>query len=373
MSLTKETETRALLEVLCYPTCRGSLIQREGGLSCGNCGAQYPWRDGILRFFTASADPFLVCEKLLFEEMKKPKHAFTSLQWQKSEEHFIQVVLDRIGDVSGKVVLHVGCGVDSFIQHFNKSRLYFSADIVEEMLEATEAKGASNKFRIQCTVEALPLKLDCVDVILCTDLIQHFYTREIGKPLRELIRVLRHGGLLFLEEPNKYSLYRLPYSCLPLPVLNVLRDLRSHLTNRYGKPEYEAPLSLFKVKRLLREISRELNKGELITEVIACREYPNLPKPLYDIYGLVGKLFTEVHKHLGFHWFLVCSLKPGTVAPSIQTSRCVSGSKVTDRKNSLGFADSPCRHRAPESQPQGSPSSPSVSSPCFHCLQQVLD
>lgn len=313
-------EARALLEVLWCPTCRGSLIQRETGLSCGNCGAQYPWRDGILSFLTASADPFLARERLLFEEMKKPQHKFASLQWQKSKEHFIQVVLDRIGEVSGKVVLHVGCGVDSFIEHFNKSQLYFSADIVEEMLETTETKGAPNKIRIQCTVEALPFKLDCVDVVLCIDLIHHFYTRDIGKPLRELIRVLRRDGLLFLEEPNKYSLYRLPYSCLPLRLLSVLRDLRRHLMNGYGKPaEYEAPLSLFKVRRLLRRISRELNKGELLTEVVACREYPNLSKPLYDLYDLVGKLSTKVYKHLGFHWFLVCSLKPDTVATSVQT------------------------------------------------------
>lgn len=306
----KETVTRALLEVLCCPTCHGDFLHRETGLYCDRCDAEYPYVDGVIRFFRPSVDFFLTREKLLFEEMKKPKARFSYMQWQKSKEYFIGIALDRLGDVSGKVILNVGCGVDSFVEHFDRSRLYFSADIVEEMLEATDTKDAPNKLRIQCTVEELPFKSNSVDAVLCIDLIHHFYTRDIRKPLREIIRVLTPEGLLFLEEPNKYSLYRLPYCWAPLSVLNVLRNLRSRLTNGYGKPEeYEAPLSLFKVRRLMRRICRELDKGELITEVMACRDYPGVPRFLYDAFDSFGELFTTVHKHAGFHWFLVCNLK----------------------------------------------------------------
>lgn len=192
-------------------------------------------------------------EEHLFEEMKKNKDTFSSIQWGKSKEHFVKFVLKDVDNLSAKVVLHIGCGVDSFVSYFDDFFIYFSADITEEMLKNIDTKGAQNKFLIHCNVEALPFKQNSIDVILCIDLIHHFYSCGIDIPLREILRCLKPEGLFFLEEVNKYSLYRLLYSFFPLKAINILRGIKSLFQKNYSKPaSYEAPLSIYTVTSALK-------------------------------------------------------------------------------------------------------------------------
>ncbi|MBU0580634.1 MAG: class I SAM-dependent methyltransferase, partial [Candidatus Margulisbacteria bacterium] len=177
----------------------------------------------------------------------------------------------------------------------------------EEMLKSIDTQNAPNKFRIHCSVEALPFKQNSIDVILCIDLIHHFYSRGIYQPLQQLLRCLKaENGFLFLEEVNKYALYRIPYSFLPLKLLNILRTFKAVYKKHLSKPAtYEAPLSIFKVRFYLEKISKELNKTFKM-EVIPTKEYPNAGKLKAYIYSRKF-IHPIIHKYLGFHWFIIFS------------------------------------------------------------------
>ena len=71
-------------------------------------------------------------------------------------------------------------------------------DVSLPMLKQAKRKGRLQT--VQSRIEQLPFPDECFERILVVDALHHFYDQR--QSIQELLRVLKTGGLLVIEEPN---------------------------------------------------------------------------------------------------------------------------------------------------------------------------
>lgn len=138
-------------------------------------------------------------------------------------------ILSRIGDLSGRRVLDLGCGAGEAAIYFAlHGAEVHAADISPEMLNV--ATQLASRFGVRITaVEAstsqLPLRDQSFDIVYGNGVLHHV---ELEPAAAEVYRVLKPGGLAAFIEP-------LPYN----PVINIYRHMA-----RAVRTEEERPLTL---------------------------------------------------------------------------------------------------------------------------------
>lgn len=104
----------------------------------------------------------------------------------------------------GGVVLDVGAGRQRYKPFFSEA-LYLAQ---EHPAAGLEAQGI-NQFDILSDSSRIPLKDECIDVLLSTSSLEHMpYPSEF---IRESFRLLRPGGSLFIHVPFVYEEHQMPY------------------------------------------------------------------------------------------------------------------------------------------------------------------
>lgn len=128
-----------------------------------------------------------------------------------SNEGRVYQNLSKIVDVRGKRVLEVGSGsgrdslqlkeegADCFVLDYTTTPL--------ELVRSQLSEGEAAPFLICGDALALPLKDDSIDIVFHQGLMEHF--REPGPLLEENRRVLRRGGFLLVDVPQRYHVYTL--------------------------------------------------------------------------------------------------------------------------------------------------------------------
>ena len=111
------------------------------------------------------------------------------------------------------MVLDVGCGEQPLraLVEAGGGR-YLGADVVQN------SRGTVDHL---CPITALPLASGSVEVILCTEVMEH--VPETQPALRELARVLRPGGLIILTTPLLYPLHEEPHDFVRLTPFQIER------------------------------------------------------------------------------------------------------------------------------------------------------
>ena len=105
----------------------------------------------------------------------------------------------------GKDVLEVGVGTGLLLSRVSEAaRSSMGIDLSAGMLERAVARGLTG---MQAMAESLPLEAESFDVVFCFKVLAHI--KAIEAALREMARVTRPGGRLFLEFYNKYSMRHL--------------------------------------------------------------------------------------------------------------------------------------------------------------------
>lgn len=116
-----------------------------------------------------------------------------------------------VTDLKGKYVLEVGAGTgrDS-LRLVSFGALVFQVDYAESSLAIirtiSKEEGIS-VHAIQGDAFALPFGDLSFDVVFHQGLLEHFREDEAQKLLRENIRVLKSGGLLLVDVPQRYHIY----------------------------------------------------------------------------------------------------------------------------------------------------------------------
>lgn len=100
----------------------------------------------------------------------------------------------------GDKVLDAGCAMGELLAPFADLHRY-GVDLVEDYRELVEANGV--KFETG-EIEDLPFVGRLFDVVVATDVLEHVL--DLNAAMRELLRVLRPGGVIIMRTPNAEDL-----------------------------------------------------------------------------------------------------------------------------------------------------------------------
>lgn len=121
-------------------------------------------------------------------------------------EHFL-------GEIAGKKILEVGCGRGATLLEFARrggdvTGLDYSEEALATCRELASRNGIEGRIRfVNGDARSLPFPCESFDFVFNVGLIEHF--EDPSGILAEQHRVLRRGGFLLLQVPQKYSVYTL--------------------------------------------------------------------------------------------------------------------------------------------------------------------
>jgi 2-polyprenyl-3-methyl-5-hydroxy-6-metoxy-1,4-benzoquinol methylase len=138
---------------------------------------------------------------------------------QLSAESSTLRIFDREVNVEGRDVLDVGCGFGNLSRALSgRGANVCSLDIEPEFCSIVACSARDENVRPVCGVsEALPFQNAVFDIVVCTHVIEH--VRSVSRTISELLRVLKHGGVLYLSSPNYLYFRELHYKKLWLPLM----------------------------------------------------------------------------------------------------------------------------------------------------------
>jgi 2-polyprenyl-3-methyl-5-hydroxy-6-metoxy-1,4-benzoquinol methylase len=133
-------------------------------------------------------------------------------------------------------ILDIGCGAGRFAREAaKKGYKVLGTDYSHEMLvkanSICNSEGDLNVTFLQGSIEALPLQISTFDVIVCLGVVGHL--KSTDKALKELAKVLKPNGILFISFLNKARLVdRLD---IPLLILTRLKRVMSGIAGFWKK------------------------------------------------------------------------------------------------------------------------------------------
>lgn len=144
--------------------------------------------------------------------------------------HRFELALGR--PVADLRVLNVGCGTGGFNALAESAgAVMFGVDTDLEAAAIARRRVAHG--RVVCApAEALPFPRGSVDAVYCYSTLEH--VADARQALREMVRVLKPDGALYLHTPSRWSAFESHYKILWLPGLRG-RAGRAYLAAR-GRP-----------------------------------------------------------------------------------------------------------------------------------------
>ncbi|MFT7287810.1 MAG: SAM-dependent methyltransferase [Halieaceae bacterium] len=124
-----------------------------------------------------------------------------------SRRDWVMGQIEKLGPVA--LALEVGPGSGVYLPTLcGRADCVIAVDVEPVFLEAlatpeVAAYGAAKLFRVQADVRASPLREQCVDLLLCSEVIEHVADSPLL--LRALADTLAPGGFLLLTTPQPYS------------------------------------------------------------------------------------------------------------------------------------------------------------------------
>lgn len=121
----------------------------------------------------------------------------------------IKRVLFYTNPQRGEKILDVGCGVGTFAFHVAKRGAdAIGIDYSRESINMAKKIRARYKLAgkvnyIVGNAMKMPFASNSFDKIVCADLIEHVDIKETKKIIKEIVRVLKNGGLLVVYTPNR--------------------------------------------------------------------------------------------------------------------------------------------------------------------------
>lgn len=134
-------------------------------------------------------------------------------RWSEEESKQLQVgkdtveKLQRYFPLQGKSALDVGCqwGATS-IAMANAGAMVTGIDVCEDFVNGARLRAKQHGVEAAfytSAAEKLPFEDGSFDVVVCVNVLEHVECHR--KTVRELVRVLRPGGHLYLDGPNRLS------------------------------------------------------------------------------------------------------------------------------------------------------------------------
>jgi len=129
-------------------------------------------------------------------------------------EHAVRFVINKLGDVHGKVIFDSGCGVGKMSVFFAlQGATVIGIDKDRSRLSAASSLANSLGVQSSClflhgSSEECPIESDSIDIIFSKSTIQYM---ERDKALNEYVRILKQGGSMALLENLPYNPFIILY------------------------------------------------------------------------------------------------------------------------------------------------------------------
>jgi 2-polyprenyl-3-methyl-5-hydroxy-6-metoxy-1,4-benzoquinol methylase len=162
--------------------------------------------------------------------------------------------IKRYIDLSGKFVIELGSGsgfdsIDMTEEGAVVVGLELSNGRIEYNVELMKEKGINYEL-LKGDVCYLPFKNGLADVVVCKHLIEHI--PDAKRRITEFINLLKGGGILYIDYPNRYSLKQIlsdehyglplitimPKAWAECVVTKFLKYEKTHSTNVFLNPYY---------------------------------------------------------------------------------------------------------------------------------------
>jgi len=141
----------------------------------------------------------------------------------------------------GLRLLNLGCGTGGFnVAAEEAGASVWGVDLDADAAAIAEARTRRRRVT-RAAAEALPFREASFDVVYCVSTLEH--VADAGRTLREVARVLRPGGLLYLHTPSRWSCFESHYKLLWVPGLPRWLG-RAYLRARRRPPAFLDTLSL---------------------------------------------------------------------------------------------------------------------------------
>lgn len=197
--------------------------------------------------------------------------------------------------------LDIGCGFGVNSEVFgDKFDTIYCSDLGNiNLVKCKEYMARSeNVFHIAADAQRLPFEDEHFDLVTAISLIEHVPDQE--QMLREALRVLKKGGELVMQFPNRHFFMELhsgiPFYCL---VPGFAKPWVAGKLGHGGLSEINIP-SPKKVKAMIKEIDRSVNV-KIVKVVYPADVVPVRFQGVYPILKMIG-----VFRVVPFGWLLVC-------------------------------------------------------------------
>ncbi|MGQ9655308.1 MAG: methyltransferase domain-containing protein [Thermodesulfobacteriota bacterium] len=235
----RDSVAHRLAEKCVCPMCHGALTVSSEGMSCCGCGASFPLIDGIPNFLVKGPLLERVRELSRQYDLASGRYRDSARSCgycgERAHCHGLEVLRRWIhcGEVEGKCILDVGCGVGLMTRELALRNEVWGVDISLGLLKIARLHGIEV---VMCSGDSLPFPANSFDLVLCVGVLPYFEDPE--GIVKELCRVARTKGLVIVTSTADSLLVR------SVRWLKRLIGVRTDLARLYSCCELEGYLAM---------------------------------------------------------------------------------------------------------------------------------
>lgn len=213
-----------------------------------------------------------------------------------------RLVLEKLVSVEGKRVLEIACGRGGFAQILaSRGAFVCGADFSRRALEIAQSRqngnGGTHLNFAQADAENLPFAAESFDVVVSCETIEHL--PDPPRALREMARVCRKTGFLYLTTPNYFNAMGLYY---------IYASLRGKCATPGGDQPFDRVFLFPQIRRMLRRAGWKIICSDGTVHQLPIRPGHNpIAVPAVESNRSVRRLLSP----FAFHYFVIAQ-KSGT-------------------------------------------------------------
>jgi len=172
--------------------------------------------------------------------------------WQQGNLEYINKIVEEIGktgSIESKKILEIGAGSGATsIKFAQLGAKVICLDYSTKAIQVIRKNLLASGVTVHCVLadaNALPFRDGAIDICFHQGFLEHF--REVKNLLQEQYRVLKQGGILCADVPQRYSLY----------------SVKKHILMKMGKwfAGWETEFSIGGLRRVLTEYRFKIQWG----------------------------------------------------------------------------------------------------------------